>query len=380
MTSNIQPGNPSAMIQPVDDQIIEQLESLQSRCFDIQKLDPGARKFFQTAEVMNQLQAIFNNPNVLKCFMLLQGSPVGFMTDREYPPHVVRDALVQAFLVGVFPINNQMNIIGGKMYIPKEGFEYLLHNSPHGDIQNLEYFRFDHMEFIQFHQEIKAATIKATLVWKLKGGQEQAFTRNVQVIYHGVEKKNNIDMAFGKAEAKMLQWLYKRLTNITIPHGDATDLSPAGDDIPTTATVEKPASQEQLERIKELLEQVHPDAKAQMIKKLDTQDWQLTEVEAGRIIRPLILKAKKYQEGLQNAIPGLDIPSLEKPVNNTHSRGLLEKQMHVLGKQIYGDGWTEARKELVKQINPDKSSSKDLDIGELKDIVDLLSESAQTDS
>lgn len=382
MTQQVQNRQSTAVQSRVSEEIIISLESLQSRCFEIQQLEPGPRKFFQTSEAMQELIAIFSHPNVMDSFMAMQGSPLGFKTDRDnqcgYNHNVVRDAVIQSFLVGIFPVNNQMNIIGGKMYIPKEGFEYLLHHAPHEEIQKLAYYRFDHMEFIKYHPEINAATIKAVLTWKMSyNDEEESFTRDVQVIFHGIQKKNNIDMAFGKAEAKMLQWLYKKLTNINIPQGDATDLE-AAETIQTTGKTLEPASEKQIAKIKELLDQVHPSVKEQMTAKLDEKEWGLTVEEANTIIGPLTAKARKYAENLkiakENNVSSTTEPGQDDLFDNAKDRPRLEKQMHKLGKDVFGDDWNVERKKLVTRINPNKNSSKDFDMSELRAIVELLAD------
>jgi hypothetical protein len=61
-------------------------------------------------------------------FMPLQNSPLGFLTDAKegYDIATVRDVICEALLRGVMPVNNEFNIISGRLYIAKNGFERLV--------------------------------------------------------------------------------------------------------------------------------------------------------------------------------------------------------------------------------------------------------------
>jgi hypothetical protein len=62
-------------------------------------------------------------------FMPLQGSPLGFLTDRDrekdpgYPAVIVRNCMIQGLMWGLQPVNNEINLIAEKAYAAKNGLE-----------------------------------------------------------------------------------------------------------------------------------------------------------------------------------------------------------------------------------------------------------------
>lgn len=93
----------------------------------------------QLAEGIQRMREVLSIPVIEKYFMPLQGSPLGFVTDRDnpkdgqspgYPAPVVRDAAIEAFIRGFRPIGNEMNIIAGRFYAAKAGFERVVSEFP----------------------------------------------------------------------------------------------------------------------------------------------------------------------------------------------------------------------------------------------------------
>ena len=82
-------------------------------------------------------------PEIMNPIMALQGSKLGFKTDRDlvknsntgkyekgpgYPLEVVKDCFIEMSLIGLLPTGNMWNVIAGNPYITKEGGTYLLKN------------------------------------------------------------------------------------------------------------------------------------------------------------------------------------------------------------------------------------------------------------
>jgi len=65
---------------------------------------------------------------VKESFLPLQNSALGFLTDKPdgYPWEVVRDVLCEALLRGFRPVGNEFNIIAGRFYGAKAGFERIV--------------------------------------------------------------------------------------------------------------------------------------------------------------------------------------------------------------------------------------------------------------
>src|SRR5688572_13844840 len=65
---------------------------------------------------------------MMPAFMPLQNTALGFKTDNAagYQVEDVRDAVIEATLRGVEVVGNQFNIISGRCYITREGYEHKL--------------------------------------------------------------------------------------------------------------------------------------------------------------------------------------------------------------------------------------------------------------
>lgn len=145
----------------------------------------------------------------------LAGSPLGFKTDRDakggYEDPVLVEALTEATLRGVSWIGNQFNVIAGRCYITKEGYQSLVHNldgltdlNPVPGVPKM----FDGGAVVPF---------KAT--WRLHG-KAMSLERNIPV------RLNNgmgVDGAIGKATRKMFASIHQRVTGSVYSEYDADD-------------------------------------------------------------------------------------------------------------------------------------------------------------
>lgn len=93
----------------------------------------------QLADGIQRMREVISLAVVQKYFMPLQGTPLGFVTDRDhpkdgqpscYPVEVVRDVAIEAFIRGFRPIGNEINIISGRLYVAKAGFERVVREFP----------------------------------------------------------------------------------------------------------------------------------------------------------------------------------------------------------------------------------------------------------
>lgn len=83
------------------------------------------QKAFITAKAIDSLRRAIT-PDMMKHFLPLQGSALGFRTDKDkdggYPEATVKECLIAALLDGAYPTGNEFNIIAGRTYITKEGY------------------------------------------------------------------------------------------------------------------------------------------------------------------------------------------------------------------------------------------------------------------
>lgn len=163
----------------------------------------------------------------------LQGSKLGFLTDRDpgnwkndppYPDQVLIDCAIEAVMRGARWTGNEMNILAGGVYLTKEFWWRKV----------TEIAGLTDLDLVPGIPEVVGpkALVGYVATWRLDG-KPQSITRRFSV---SVRKGQGDDATIGKAEARMLKAIYRKLTG--------TDVSDAADDeatVPTTATP-KPAA------------------------------------------------------------------------------------------------------------------------------------------
>lgn len=220
------------------------------------------------ADAIGQLKTMLT-PEIMKPIMELQGTTLGFKTDKDkeggYPPEVVRDCFIEATLRGFQMVNNQTNIIGGRAYQTKEGFEaWLLKMGRTGKLTD---FR-DAYSVPKVTGEEAIVTASAGWVWNSKADKIE----NVQLSIR-INKGQGSDAILGKAKRKLIARVYQRVTGTVITDGDASDAidiqatpvtTAAAGQPGVPATGPAPASEEQKEKLGKLL------ADAELAKKANT--------------------------------------------------------------------------------------------------------------
>lgn len=170
---------------------------------------------------------------VMRAIMKLKGSKLGFRTDENasnvYPMELVRDAVIDAATLGLQCVGNQFNIIGGNMYVTKEGFTFLLRRL-------VQEGKLADMKFVYHPAEI---TESSTQGQRRDGSMYQKIERegrvkvDVSCVYKGKQVREQLefivrvnngmsqDAVLGKAERKAKAWLYNFLTDQCLSDGDA---------------------------------------------------------------------------------------------------------------------------------------------------------------
>jgi len=166
-------------------------------------------------------------PEIMEPIMQLQGSKLGFKTDKDlvrdannnyvkgsgYPLDVVKNCFTEMSLIGLQPVFNQWNIIGGNSYVTKEGADILLKNIPY-----LQEFLIIHNEVTQSPDK-KNASVRSTIKWTIDAEEHS------QEISHPVKSDayTSLDSLIGKADRKTKIWLFNKIKGTTISDGDAED-------------------------------------------------------------------------------------------------------------------------------------------------------------
>ena len=179
------------------------------------------------------------NEKVMKALMKLKNSKMGFRTDEgpkvsPYSMEVVRDCVIEAATLGLQCVGNQFNILGGNMYVTKEGFTFLLR-------QLVKQGRLQDMRFVYHPAEIKESSTQGV---SRSGDVYQKIEREglvkveVSCVFDGkpvneclefvirVNAGMSQDAVLGKAERKAKAWLYNHLTDQAVSDGEAEAEAP----------------------------------------------------------------------------------------------------------------------------------------------------------
>ena len=185
------------------------------------------RKMAMVAGAIQELRALLT-PKVMAPIMALQGSSLGFRTDKDssggYGIDVVRDCLIEATLQGVYPVGNEFNIISARCYITTEGFGHKL-----TEIPGLSYMITPTVPVMKNG----GAVVEMLVEWKYNGKS------NSQIINIAVRVNAGMgtDAIIGKATRKARAWLFTAVTGQEVGEGDAGDI---GDVIDVRATPASP--------------------------------------------------------------------------------------------------------------------------------------------
>lgn len=192
---------------------------------------PQFQRAIYLAEGVNRLRAAITD-GVVEHLMRLQGSPLGFLTDKDrdggYPSQVVKECFIEATLRGLYPVGNEWNIISGKLYVAKEGYRRKV-------------AEIDGLSDLDINLAVPllkngGAVCAARATWKYRGAP-CAIDREIPV---RVNQAMGVDAILGKAERKMLAQVYKRVM------GSRATLSGDDEVIPASVAAEAITTAERL--------------------------------------------------------------------------------------------------------------------------------------
>lgn len=197
----------------------------------------GFEKAFQMA---NAIQFLKDNltPEVMQPIMALQGSRLGFKTDKVYDFNTVKNCLIDAVLMGVQPYFNHFNIIGGNTYLTKEGLGELLKKAV------VKGLRFTIKHGIPKIDPSKTfATVESTIKWEFNGEKREETIENA---IKGNAYASS-DAYVGKAERKARYFLVNQLYDIEVGEGDVEEIEHVV--VETKQPVDKQSHEEVRQRI-----------------------------------------------------------------------------------------------------------------------------------
>lgn len=177
------------------------------------------------AQGIEYLQSKLTN-EIMSPLMRLQGSPLGFRTDKDktggYDIATVRDVMIDATIKGGFLLfGNEVNIIAGRGYITKEGFQGNFKRRAAAGLCTYPEVS------IGAPKQVGDGFLLACTAKSVVNGKTISVSADIPV------KGQSADQVIGKGTRKILARLYERVTGIAA--GEA-DLSDGAIDVTATTT------------------------------------------------------------------------------------------------------------------------------------------------
>lgn len=180
---------------------------------------------FNAARVITLLREALTDEVMARVFMPLMNTKVGFRTDRDGKPDkngrtkplydvpTVRDAIIDAAIIGLLPTGNQFNIISGTMYPTKEGYTVLLKKIGAKYVIDVQQDRSQNPAFAEFPCKITYSY----------NNEKNSLTINATVRR---DQYSSNDQLRGKAERRAKKALYEYLTGTDYGEADETSSRP----------------------------------------------------------------------------------------------------------------------------------------------------------
>src|SRR5688572_25975220 len=164
---------------------------------------------------MKQLREMIT-PEMMAPIMEMQGSSLGFRTDKDkeggYKVDVVKEVLIEATLKGFRMVNNETNIIAGRFYAARDGFERIFRDlGKQGRVTNLE------LTPGIPRTQADGSIVDYAATWTFRNADGNLIKDELKLpIPVKVNAGQGADAILGKAKRKILAAIYARITGTTI--------------------------------------------------------------------------------------------------------------------------------------------------------------------
>jgi hypothetical protein len=215
--NNIENNNVNSKILSIKNPSqFEPLAAIQSEYHDI--VGNTTNEFLRmavTAKAVSELKKSLPD-DMVNGLAALQNSNLGFRTDKPqgYDIETVRTCLIEAVLRGVKPVGNEFNIIAGRFYVTKEGFEGMMKRE-----QRLNKFRMD-MKVPELDANGKRAVVHCKATWEWDGKPDVLECEIPIRVNAGMSD----DAILGKAERKLRARVWKQATGDNLTEGEAENV------------------------------------------------------------------------------------------------------------------------------------------------------------
>lgn len=209
------------------------IEAIASECCLVMS---GSHGNFQRALTMARGIKLLRDaltPQIMAGIMALQGSKLGFRTDKDkekgYDVDTVKDCAIEHVLRGGMLVGNEMNIIAGNAYQTKEFFTRMLAELP--GFTDLKLF-----PGVPVAGGDRRSLVSYTATWIFNGrpgriDRVQSKLEDGTILDERLSITTNSgmgpDAVLGKAERKMRAAIYARCTGTIITDADVDDASSA---------------------------------------------------------------------------------------------------------------------------------------------------------
>jgi hypothetical protein len=227
MTSSLAP-KPKAGALSISDNALNGLQSATTEATAVYSdaTSGSVVAALKSAIAIQSLRTYFDDPGIRSAIVALQDSPLGFRTDRDpkikkkdrdgsyksnipYEYEIVKEAAIEALLRGLQLVGNQFNIIAGRFYCTKEGFEALIKVAPITDFQ---------LNIGVPKSSTGGVTVECSATWIQEKTVSFAATIPVKS-----DQYSTADQLIGKATRKFLSRCYQQMSGKTMPDGDSSE-------------------------------------------------------------------------------------------------------------------------------------------------------------
>lgn len=233
MTEELMKQENGLMLINEESDAILAIDKLTAEGVSIATMKDGMVKSIKTANFIQKMKSALTS-EVMGAIMSLQNSALGFKTDKQdtgYPEAVVRECAIEAFAFGIGVTGNQFNIIGGNMYVAKNGANTMLKNMHIRHFEDAGIPELFSEKDITYNDKYNGGTKTrkqtiykqpVTITWV---DNEGSHTEEVSFLIN-VNNAMGPDAIAGKAIRKARMWLVARVTGMEIPDAEVEDTVP----------------------------------------------------------------------------------------------------------------------------------------------------------